>query len=464
MIETKDISLESFISKIITKNDRTDEQTLISWTEKLNKVNLLSVFQNALQTNKQRLYWKNSANTFEFVGIGSVHTIIAEDVMYDMLKKEWQQLLEKSIIHDPFQHPGTGLTAIGGMTFDPLIKQTKLWENFPESQLTIPELFIVRSNHDYFITVNKYVSNKSQIDKVIKEIELLKSTVFHSDNSKVTQHKINYKLEIEPEQWKRTVQYAVDTIKQGHARKIVLAREMKLTLNREANIASLLEKLNNTQENSYVFAFENGDDCFIGATPERLVQINGDKLLSTCLAGTAPRGRKVEEDEKIGQTLLNDEKNREEHDYVVKMIHEGITHYCEDIHIPKEPILYPLKNLQHLYTPVSATLKSTNSVFDIIQSLHPTPALGGVPKEKSLAFIREHEQLDRGWYGAPIGWLDSNDNSEFVVAIRSGLIKGKDVSLFAGCGVMKDSDPQMEYEETNIKFLPMLRVLEDHDE
>src|SRR5690625_4932050 len=222
MIETKDISLESFISKIITKNDRTDEQTLISWTEKLNKVNLLSVFQNALQTNKQRLYWKNSANTFEFVGIGSVHTIIAEDVMYDMLKKEWQQLLEKSIIHDPFQHSGTGLTAIGGMTFDPLKKQTKLWENFPASQLTIPELLIVRSNHDYFITANKYISNKSQIDKVVKEIEQLKYTVFHEENSQIAQHKVIKKLEIEPKKWKQGVQLAVDEIKQNDANKIVL--------------------------------------------------------------------------------------------------------------------------------------------------------------------------------------------------------------------------------------------------
>src|SRR5699024_8505537 len=171
--------------------------------------------------------------------------------------------------------------------------------------------------------------------------------------------------------------------------------------------------------------------------------LEGNRLLSTCLAGTAPRGETKEEDESIQHALFNDDKNREEHAYVVQMIKESMEPYCTDIHIPEEPVLYPLKNLQHLYTPVSATLNSTNSVFDIIQSLHPTPALGGVPKKESLAFIRKHEQLDRGWYGAPIGWLDSNQNSEFVVAIRSGLIKGKDISLFAGCGVMRDSDPQM---------------------
>ena len=94
-----------------------------------------------------------------------------------------------------------------------------------------------------------------------------------------------------------------------------------------------------------------------------------------------------------------------------------------------------------------------------MKRLHPTPALGGYPKEKSLAFIREHEQLDRGWYGAPIGWIDANENGEFAVAIRSALIQGDEASLFAGCGVVKDSDPEAEYQETNIKFKPMLSVL-----
>src|SRR5699024_4132437 len=101
---------------------------------------------------------------------------------------------------------------------------------------------------------------------------------------------------------------------------------------------------------------------------------------------------------------------REEHDYVVQMIRDQITPYCDDVQIASAPILHPLKNLQHLYTPVKAKLKKTVSLFEIIRALHPTPALGGLPKDESLAFIRENERLDRGWYGAPVGWLDSNQN------------------------------------------------------
>src|SRR5699024_5318259 len=129
------------------------------------------------QTNKQRLYWKNSANTFEFIGIGSVHTIVAEDVMYHILKKEWQQLIDNAVIHDPFQQAGTGLTAIGGMTFDPLKAPTGLWENFPASQLVIPELFIVRSNREFFLTRNKYISAKSCLSSILAEMKQLETII-----------------------------------------------------------------------------------------------------------------------------------------------------------------------------------------------------------------------------------------------------------------------------------------------
>src|SRR5699024_10102249 len=124
-----------------------------------------------------------------------------------------------------------------------------------------------------------------------------------------------------------------------------------------------------------------------------------------CLAGTAPRGKTRKDDEKLADELLHDEKNLEEHAYVVQMIKDSIEQYCEDIDIPEEPVIYPLRNLQHLYTPVKANLKNGHSVFDIVKKLHPTPALGGLPRDKALQFIRNEEYLDRGWYGAPIGWL-----------------------------------------------------------
>lgn len=288
-----------------------------------------------------------------------------------------------------------------------------------------------------------------------------KDDLFSTDSSFGETPYILKKTEIRPEEWKATVKQAVEEINSGDTQKIVLARELNVQLSSAANIASMLDMFQRTQENSFLFAIEYNGDCFMGATPERLVRMDKERVLSTCLAGTIRRGASQKEDDALGQELLNDRKNREEHDFVVKMIRDGLRMYCDDIHIPEVPVTYPLKHLQHLYTPVHALLKKGYHITDIVEALHPTPALGGVPRDKALGFIRNNENLERGWYGAPLGWFDSNQNGEFAVSIRSGLVKGNSVSLFAGCGIMGESDPEDEYKETMIKFSPMLSVLEE---
>lgn len=463
MIDTKDVSLKSFIYKAYDMSaSLKEEMSFWSWTEQIEPISLLSLFESA--KNKQRTFWTNSVRDFSFVGIGCVHQLTADENRYEMLKNQWNELLQRTFIYNPYEVGGTGFVAVGGMTFDPERGRGKLWEEFPSSELIIPELLVVKRAGKFYLTINQMLRQEESIQDTVFRVTKLKQIIDNQVTVEEGGHRVIKKEEIAPKRWKTIVKEAVNEIKAGHAKKIVLAREMKLTLDQSANITSLLNRLLQTQTNSYVFAFEKGEACFIGATPERLVEVHGNRLLSTCIAGTAPRGKTEEDDRKIGEQLLHDEKNREEHDYVVQMIKQNIERYCENISIPNQPILHPLKDLQHLYTPVEATLKKNISIFDIVEKLHPTPALGGVPREKSLAFIRNNEVLERGWYGAPFGWLDSNKQGEFIVAIRSGLLKGEDVSLFAGCGVMRDSDPMMEFEETRVKFLPMLNVLEENNE
>ena len=465
MIELKEMTFQSFLYKAVNKANKTSSKQLISWTNKINPLDLLSVFETAKELNKDRIFWTNSSNDFSLVGIGSVQKLIAHENRFQQLEEQWENILQHAMINNPYENIGTGLVTVGGMSFDPKRQKSKLWGKFPTSQMTIPEYVFVQDQDNFYLTTNVYVDGNIAVEQVINNISKVKEKLLHASTvSNEPKQKVVSKQEIEPEKWKESVKQAVQKIKKEQAKKIVLAREIRLKLNRHAHISRMLRRLKETQPNSYIFAFEHEDNCFLGATPERLVQVKGKKLLSTCLAGTSPRGKTIQEDEKIAQDLLNDRKNREEHDYVVQMIKNSIEKYCENIEIPDEPIVFPLRNLQHLYTPVTARLKTEHTVFDIVKKLHPTPALGGVPREKALAFIRENELLDRGWYGAPIGWLDSQANSEFAVAIRSGLVQGDEVSLFAGCGVMRDSDPNMEYEETNVKFLPMLTILEDTDE
>ncbi|WP_404453804.1 isochorismate synthase [Virgibacillus necropolis] len=459
MIETKEELLESILKEAIQKTKKTNHIQLVSITKKIDTIDPLHFFEAAKQLEADRTFWSSTADDFFMVGVGATYKIEATDNRFDETDEQWRRVKEQAIIYDAYQHPGTGLVAMGGMTFDPNKERTVLWENYSDSEFTVPSYMLTKYEGKHYLTTNVQVSKDDQAPDIANTINETIHTLLKKPVTAAVKTEIINKNEIAPDKWKQTVEDATQLIKTSGVEKIVLSRELRVRLSQKAEITTVLTELLSAQTNSFVFAFERAGDCFVGATPERLVKIQNEHLLSTCLAGTAPRGINLEEDATLANELFQDEKNRSEHDFVVKMIKQAISPYCTDIEIPNEPIIYPLKNLQHLFTPVTARLTSGVSMFDIIKHLHPTPALGGVPREKSLQFIREHEQLDRGWYGAPVGWLDHNNNGEFAVAIRSGLIQGDAASLFAGCGVVKDSDPEAEYEETNIKFAPMLSVL-----
>ncbi|SET33542.1 isochorismate synthase [Oceanobacillus limi] len=458
MLKVKEDILRSLLDKAI-QTIHTNEIKLVSYTKQIDEANPLAFFEAGKYMQGNRTFWKSSIDDYFIVGVGSALELATDNSTITYIENKWQNLLQDAFIHNPYETPGTGIVALGGMAFDPKKERTELWKEFNSSQFTIPAFTLTKYNNNYYLTTNVQVTANDHPEQLFnqlkdKEEQLIVESVDFPENTSVVS-----KDEIQPEVWKQTVKHATEQIKKHVADKIVLAREVRLELSKKAEPTAVLDQLAQTQPNSYIFAFDHGEGCFIGATPERLVKLEESQLLSTCLAGTAPRGETLEEDEKYKITLFNDQKNREEHDFVVQMIKNSMEDYCDNIDVPNEPSILQLRNLQHLYTPVRAKIKDGFSIFDVIDKLHPTPALGGTPREASLQFIRENEQLDRGWYGAPIGWLDSNQNGEFAVAIRSGLIQGKHASLFAGCGIVKDSDPEAEYEETTIKLLPMLSVL-----
>ncbi|WP_255585135.1 isochorismate synthase [Virgibacillus saliphilus] len=438
MIETKEKPIEELINKAMQDMQPDEDFQLVSITKKITETTPLHFFEGAKELHKNRIFWASTKDDFFVVGIGKAYEMATKaEARFEETEALWNRILANAIIYNPYKEAGTGITALGGMAFDPKKDQTTLWKKFSPSQFIVPEFMLTKNNNNYYFTINVKVTREDHPVQMAAEINQMEANLFRHIANPSDHVTIEEKIDIEPDKWKETVRQAREQIRANKADKIVLAREMRLKFNKKADIATILEKLMAKQANSYIFAFEKGEDCFVGASPERLVKLEGDALLSTCLAGTAPRGETKEEDVKISQELLHDVKNRQEHNFVVQMIKQAMANYCTKVDIPEAPVIYPLQNLQHLYTPVTAHLKNGYSIFDIIKQLHPTPALGGTPREESLAFIRNHELLDRGWYGAPIGWLDSNQNGEFAVAIRSGLIQGDEASLFAGGGLLK---------------------------
>ncbi|KAB8131469.1 isochorismate synthase [Gracilibacillus oryzae] len=459
MIETKGTNIEGALQAALEQVKQTTSPTLVSITEQINKVDILSFFHAGKKLVKNRSFWSNADRDILFIGVGNAYTIKATENSYDVTKAEWNNLMKRTIINNPYKNAYTGPIAIGGFPFDEANDSYDLWQGFEGSQFRIPQYMLSVDNEEYYLTVNTWIEQNSDIEKIANILNEESNILLHSAFKPSEKNQLLLKYEVDPDEWKQLVRKVTDYIDSSTVNKVVLARELQVELLHPCNITDVLKQLLRRQQNSYVFAWETDGACFIGASPERLVQVEDDQLLSTCLAGTAPRGKTMEEDNQISQSLLQDEKNREEHQIVVNMIRDSVLSYARQVRIPDQPVIYPLQNMQHLFTPVRAELMFGYTLLDVVKKLHPTPALSGFPQKESLAFIREHETLERGWYGAPIGWFDHKFNGEFAVAIRSGLIREEKASLFAGCGIVKESDPDLEYEETKIKFTPMLEAL-----
>ena len=258
---------------------------------------------------------------------------------------------------------------------------------------------------------------------------------------------------------------AVDAIGRGEFQKVVLART--IALDGGLDVVTVLDRLRQRNPACATFGFTVGEATFLGATPEELVTLDGSRLHTTALAGTAPRGDSPETDERLAAGLLGSAKNRSEHRFVVDGITEALAGLGLVDPAPAEPGLMRLSRLQHLRTPITAQVqrrRSGVSDMDVLRAagvLHPTAAVGGAPTGAALEFIAGHEGFDRGWYAAPVGWCDLDGNGELGVALRCALTGPEGTHVFAGAGIVADSVPGEELEETGYKLRALLDVIDE---
>jgi menaquinone-specific isochorismate synthase len=436
---------------------------LISEVHKMDTINPLSFFNTGKERFLgERFFWKDPLDEIILIGLGISKQIQSDQATdrFFHVEKEWQDFLMDSLIYNPYTEDGIGPVMFGGFSFDPLKEKTNLWSKYADSLFHIPKYMLSIIKGKTFLTTNVVCTPNDDVSlfkKVTEERKQILSSLNDIDMAKTV--KLMETIEISPEKWKDSVDEIVKDLKVGPLKKVVLARELRLIFDNVVSAEEVLSRLFNQQRNSFIFVFESNGDCFIGASPERLVKKQGKDVFSTCLAGSIPRGKTDEEDEFLGNQLLNDQKNLIEHGFVVEMIKEALEEYCDELILPDKPQLMKIRDIQHLYTPVIGKCHKDTSLLLLVERLHPTPALGGLPKKAAVEKIRQVEELDRGFYAAPLGWVDYQRNGEFAVSIRSGLIQGKEVSLFAGCGVVADSNSESEYLETGLKFRPMLRAL-----
>ena len=260
------------------------------------------------------------------------------------------------------------------------------------------------------------------------------------------------------EAWEAMVRAALEAIAAGELEKVVLARRLHLVAGAAFDPGTALRRLKARYPECFVFAVARDRAVFLGATPERLVRLRGGRLETAAVAGSTGRGDTPQADRALARALLESPKEREEHALVVRMLRETLAPVCRRLEVPDEPRVLTLANVQHLYTPIAGQVDGV-TIPQLVGRLHPTPALGGWPREAALAFIRRWEGGSRGWYAGPLGWFDHRGEGEMAVAIRSGLVRGTEAWLFAGCGVVAGSDPEREWQETRLKLQPLAAAL-----
>jgi isochorismate synthase len=255
---------------------------------------------------------------------------------------------------------------------------------------------------------------------------------------------------VDEEMWVRSLADVQAKIADGAAAKIVVARRTSVAATGDIDPVRVLRRLE--RPGATMFCVRRGSATFVGATPERLFRKRARHVATEAIAGTAALER-----DPAGRRLLGSEKDRHEHRLVVEGICHALSGLRAEVSVGPRS-LRTVGALAHLATPIDAHLATDVSAFDILRALHPTPAVGGVPRDVALRWIAEHEP-DRGWYAGPFGWIDADGNADVHVALRSALIVGANAYAYAGCGVVDGSDPRAEYVETALKLAPMLAAL-----
>jgi menaquinone-specific isochorismate synthase len=435
------------------------------------EVDVLAVLEQSREKNSFQYYWEKPSDSFAIVACGEHEKIVATGTeRYRISSSKGKALLSRIKHISGINHNNASVHLFGGFSFHDYL-ESETWKNYSSSSFTLPKWMIVKEGSCTILTMVVPIAENETSNSIQNRIELELGQLNQITNSKgyalSEEIILNERFETpsvdsaEYFEWIDSINRAIAQIKKGSFEKVVLARELRLPLSEEVKDTHILNRLRYQYPDCYSFLISHGEESsFIGCTPERLASFNSKYVLTEGLAGSTSRGKTASEDALLEYNLLHSQKDLKEHEIVLDAIEENLINYADRVEHPAAPKVKKLSNVQHLHTPITAHIKQGVSRTEVLKTLHPTPAVGGFPRDKAVSFIKENEKFDRGLYAAPIGWINANGNGEFIVAIRSGLIKNDEVRFFAGCGIVEDSDPQKEWEETNLKFIPMLSALE----
>lgn len=338
------------------------------------------------------------------------------------------------------------------------------------SMLFLPHLQIARKNQRTTVTANLLVQAESNLwnlsERVWEQLQAIRRLCYRKSTGAIVDvhpKSCSFRVQqdsISLDRFQTSVSSALQGIGRHNLEKVVLAHAMDITSRSPFCLVQSLKNLRRSHPDCYIFSTSNGrGKSFIGASPERLLSVRQGELVVDALAGSAPRGKTLVEDAALANQLLSSQKEQWEHRLVVDFIRQqlirlGIQPTCAPM-----PTLLQLSNIQHLHTPLRGRMPAHFHPLEVLAELHPTPAVAGMPRDLACAEIRRYEAFERSLYAAPLGWIDHQGNSEFIVGIRSALLNGYHARLYAGAGIVAGSNPAQEAAEIQLKLQALLQAL-----
>jgi isochorismate synthase len=434
----------------------------------------IAIFAAARELDLEVALWLQPADGIALVGVGRAWAVEpAGPGRFAAASHDWRALLAGASLagraSDPAGLPrGAGPVLLGGMGFTGATPPPNdEWAPFGAASLVLPALAYARTPRGSFLTAATIPGPGDVSPRALSRLWeglAARAAGLAPAAGAVVARPADAPLATTGEQpdrgaWDRLVGLFAGAVGRGRLDKVVLARRVALRSPLELDPVNALRRLAAAGPESTTFAFVRGGSTFLGATPERLVRTEGRAFRTVAIAGSAPRGADGAEDALLAAALLGSDKEREEHAVVVEMLRDALAPLVDRLEIASEPGVLRLRHVQHLVTPIEGTLRDEAGLMALAGRLHPTPAVGGEPSAAALDLIAEHEGFDRGWYAGPVGWLGVDGDGEMMVALRCGLVAGQTATLFAGCGIVADSDPAREWEESRIKLRPVASAL-----
>lgn len=441
---------------------RHNNSKIVSIPVEIGLVDPLLVFDKFSQKNTKNFYFENRSNGEAIAAIDTVDKIEifgknrfikSEEFIKNCLKN----IISISLQNQTFSQPHFFCT----FSFFDHHEQSDY--PFASATVFLPCWQIVLKNNCCTLIMNTTINSQVNITKLLdnlqSHLEIIKSLINYSISIDKFPLNCYRKITKNGDKFKNSVSSILEIIQSQHLSKIVLADTLDVSNNQDFNLLTSLNNLRQLHPNCHVFSTSNGQgQNFIGASPERLISIHKQQLITDALAGSAPRGKTPLEDTANANNLVNNTKEKHEH----KLVLDFITQHLSQLGLFPQvltPRLRQLSNIQHLWTPITAVVPNNIHPLQIISKLHPTPAVAGAARDIACTEIRRYENFERGLYAAPLGWVDGEGNCEFIVGIRSALIDGNYARLYAGAGIVAGSDPQKEFAEVQLKLQALLKAL-----